>query len=245
MGARWTEADWLEICTQAYKDNPAINIDSKEFRDVKKEYLLAAMKKVIEPARWHDTINMTNSRPKIVEAMEHLKWAIRGSKDKLHQRTASRAEEILQLQAVQRKTEAIKPFIDSVAEGLFLSIQPMLEKYLESRLSGAAEGVAIKEAIKPVLATPRALRIGIIGLLPIQYQEIIKGFPNLDIEYAEGNARKKDVIPQMKNCDMIFGLIGKMNHGAEHWLPREKFTIVTGGTTSMRRNIEMWLATIT
>jgi hypothetical protein len=135
--------------------------------------------------------------------------------------------------------------VEVMAERLFKHLEPMMERYVEARLTGLGKPESHEIALdvhRPVKMSK--LRLGVVGLLPIQDQEVMKRFadyPFVDFTFYDKERGQKGFKAWSQNLDNIFILTAKVDHGYETQL--ENFTRVPGrGTTAMIRSIEVWLA---
>jgi hypothetical protein len=132
---------------------------------------------------------------------------------------------------------------------MFEHLKPMIDGYIQQAVSNLIPSqVAVQSALAHKAATPKKLRVGVIGLLPIQAESVKSEFPQFDFEFVENSSRSEEVRAKMANMDAVFGLTQKMSHAAENVLKKMpvwgQYRRVAGkGTSAMKHSIKSWLAT--
>ena len=243
MGARWTKDEWNSVCMELYRTQPVATMTSKDFKEIKTEHMISAMKSALPVNRWHLSMNMTHVRPKLQEVFKELREKLQKVEAEQAE-AAKQREEAERMQAKHRsRVDLFAPLIDAITDRILESLIPSMESYIGARLGGSSPEEA--EAVARERPSPQAkpLRVGVIGLIPIQANELKDTFPFLEFVFDEGSGGGKQVKAKMGNCDAVFGLVHKSSHGPEKWFNREIWHPVGGrGLTSVKRSIQVWLA---
>lgn len=239
--ARWTNEEWNKVCLELYRRNPVITMTSKTLLEVGQEQMYVAMRAALPEDRWHISMNVSKVRPKLLEVRDRLKAELQ----RVEQEQSSRQQEVQEQERQHAKArsrvDVFAPMIEVIAEKLFEHLKPMMESYIDARLAGTHEReatVIAKDVHKP---QAKKLRVGVVGLLPIQEQEVASRFPFLDMTFYDKDKSMRGIKAWASNLDAVFGLVAKMshNHGMEGW---EHFHQVPGrGTSSVIHSIEIWL----
>lgn len=241
--ARWSDPEWDKLCLQLYRTQPVAAMTNVAL--IRKGDVEEAMKVALPKERWHISTNMTNVRPKLKERFNSLRDQLQ--QVEVEQRELSRRQEEAERLALKtrQRVDVFAPMIDVIAERLFVRMQPMFESYLASRLGGEVPEDATETAVKVHEAKPDKIRLGVVGLIPIQEQEVIKHFSNftfVEFTFYDKDRGQKGFKSWAHNLDNVFILTAKVPHGYERLLP-DNFSRVSGrGTTAMIRDIEIWLA---
>jgi hypothetical protein len=241
--ARWSDQEWNNVCLQLYRRQPLATMTNIGL--LKKEDVITAMKEVLPEPRWHRTMNMTLLRPKLKERLHSLKEELQ-SIEQTQKAEQARVEELERAQIKTRqRVDVFSPLIDVMAERLYQRLMPMFDEYLSHRLNGAPPTDALHAGIA-VHKTEKVhkIKIGVVGLIPIQEQEVLKKFsefPFLELHFFDKDRGTKGFRVWAHGLDTVFLLTSKINHGYESMLSH--YTRVPGrGTSSMIRSIEVWLA---
>lgn len=240
--SRWSDQEWDSICRELYQTTSIAlthNVDR-----IRRDDVINAMHAVIDKSRWHASMNMTQVRPKLETRFAIIRKDLKLIEQEQKERSSSHEEIEKQYNKMRSQTDAFAPLVGAMAERLFSMLEPMLERYVEARVSGASKEESRIAAIDVHRPTKEPkLRIGVLGLIPIQEQEVIKKFgayPFIELNFYDKERGQKGFKPWSQNLDMVFILTAKVHHGYESQLQR--FTRVSGrGTTAMIRAIEIWL----
>lgn len=226
---RWKPAEWKLICKELLLHHP-MAMHSKTLGTIKPRHVEEAMQKVLPKDRWRASMNMAQIRPIL--------------KEQLH-------EVDLEMQAAKKPTpETLIKIgdIEQIADKVFGLLKPMLEGYLKTRINGGTlqeAEVAAKTMLTKEVLKVRKFRIGILGLIPIQQQEIIKSFPTVDFSFVESGNKNQEIRGKMHGQDLIIGVVGKLRHAAEDTLKSMNvyhlYQQVPGATSSVKRAINLWL----
>ena len=108
---------------------------------------------------------------------------------------------------------------------------------------GAFVASSARAAPGGVLAAPRRTRIGVVGPLSVQAQNIAASFPQFEFTAVEKSV--DNLVEKLRGVDKIIGMTGFMTHNTDGILSKrfgEKYTRVSGGVSSVKRQIEIWLS---
>lgn len=241
--ARWNDKEWDSVCLQLYRTQPIAAMTNAAL--IKKGDFEVAMQTALPQSRWHRTMNMTHLRPKLQERFKALRSQLQQIEQE-QKAVARQQEEAERIQAKARsRVDVFAPLVEVMAERLFARLEPMLERYVDARMKGVHPAEAHEIALDVHREVKVAkLRLGVVGLLPIQEQEVIKSFaqyPFVELNFYDKDRGQKGFKSWSANLDHVFLLTSKVEHGYEQHL--ERFTRVSGrGTTAMIRSIEVWLA---
>jgi len=212
---------------------------------IKGEDVFAAMKATLPEERWHRTMNMTHVRPRLQERLNSLRGQLQQLEQEQKDQLRVQEEEDKQQAKVRQRADVFSPLVGLMADKLFKHLEPMMERYIEVRLNGHSKPDAV-EAAQDVHRTVKQgkIRVGVVGLLGIQEQEVVKHFeflPFVNFTFYDKDKGKRGYRDWGQNLDHIFLLSAKVDHGYETIL--DNFSRVQGrGTTAMIRTIEAWLA---
>jgi hypothetical protein len=116
-----------------------------------------------------------------------------------------------------------------------------------------AEGSAQAFKANPPSATANAPAnvickplIGILGALPQQGQVIAAAYPQLRIKAIDKNLTGTTLRDAVLNCDRLISMTSFISHSMDGIASKalgDKYTRVDGGVSSVRRQIDAWLAT--
>jgi hypothetical protein len=250
---KWTDEEWNLVCMELYKNNPNTAMYSQSLVGISKDDFARAMHKLIPRPRWRASINMTVIRPNLLERFKLIKIHIAVAEQaKLDEstRTAALVEEQLRAKS---QSDIFAPMIKLMAEQLFAQLRPMLDQYMLDRQESALKAtndngavVSHHRKLEPVADRIRKPRVGIIGLIPSQQQEILKSYPGLDLSFVEDGNRTHEIKGKLSNMEVVFGLVAKMPHAAESTLRSmsvwANYQRISGkGRTSVIRALDHWL----
>jgi hypothetical protein len=89
-------------------------------------------------------------------------------------------------------------------------------------------------------------RVGIVGALGQQIEAICSAFPQLRIKGVDKNLHGQSLKEAIVNCDRVIAMTDFINHSTSAICKKtlgERFTLVDGGVSSVRRQIDVWLST--
>lgn len=234
----WNDAEWQLICAELYRVKP-IECRSSTMVGIKSQDMFMAMENTLSKDRWRLSMNMSKTRPKLIE---HMNVFIQ-VQDVLKAREEQMAvQDIRNNEDVERK--ALGPLAKFLAEQMFEYMKPMLDAYLGGKSPNAPADAV--QASHRVAETNRKIRVGVIGLLPIQTESLKTQFPQFDMKFVEDGGRSEE-IRGLQNMDAIFGLTQKMSVHAEPILKRspttwDKYRRVGGkGASAVKRAINLWM----
>lgn len=93
-----------------------------------------------------------------------------------------------------------------------------------------------------VIAKPR---IGIVGALAQQGNEIAAAFPQLRIKIVDKNLAGQSLREAVSGCDRVIAMTGFISHSTDGVCSKavgDRYTRVDGGVSAVRRQIEVWIA---
>jgi hypothetical protein len=240
---QWKPAEWLAVCEELYRVHP-IACRSSTLTGIKETDVTIAMKKVLHQDRWRASINMTQSRPTL---LSQLKFII--GRDEQKARDMAEQERVLITEREGKLKNALSPLAEMLADQVFDYLKPMMDEYLNRTLGASpkAPSDAVVSHHKTAQPHLRKIKVGVIGLLPIQGNDLQDQFPQFDFKFIEGGANS-EAVRGIMNMDAIFGLTTKMDHKVENVLKKtpgwEKYHRVAGrGPSSVKRAIQGWMNT--
>lgn len=181
---------------------------------------------------------MAQVRPKIVDRFVLIRA----------KQSVKKHEELAAIPPVPNTdAEILEAFMSLLVNRLFDRMKPMLTEMLTNK-SAIEVPTCSSDAVtsRHRENRPKRLRAGVIGLLPIQAQEVIGTYPDIEFVFIEDGGRTSDIKAKLRNVDVVFGLTSKMPHSAETTIKSmpiwDKYVRVPGkGTTSVKRSIELWI----
>lgn len=236
----WKDDEWQLVCAELYKVKP-MECRSSTMIGISSSDMIAAMHKALPESRWRLSMNMTKTRPKLIEHMTiflQVQRAIKVNEDQQRQEAEQQEQDIIK--------EALAPLAKMLAELLFEHLKPLLDGHLAHRSLNSYSGeVVVSHHRESPTARQHKVKVGVIGLLPIQTESLKTQFPQLDFKFVEKGGNS-DEVRGLTNMDAIFGLTQKMNHNAEYVLKKtpawDRYHRVAGkGTTAVKRSIISWL----
>lgn len=245
MNARvqWKDDEWKQIGKELYRRNP-ISTKSKSLTGIKEADVLSVMKVVVAENRWRHNINMTQTRPKLLEVFADIHRE-QDLLDQIKTRDQERESED------KTKADILTPLLDLFADQLFNRLRPLIDRYVEGRLLQTERYIGDTNIqLEDMCRTNQEgrqtkLKIGVIGLLPIQAHDIEKQFPDFNFAFVEDGNQTTKLKGKMAGTDVIFGLTTKMGHCPEEVLKSmnmwDKYKRVGGkGRSSVARSIQIW-----
>lgn len=236
---QWKDDEWMAVCEQLFQNHP-IECRSSTLMGIKDYDVFAAMKKALPQNRWRVSMNMTQTRPIL---LANLKVIIK-SHDRRSHDEAQKQQEISQKNDVR---SALAPLAEMLAKEVFEHLKPMLDDYIQLAMGhpDKSPSDAVVSHHRGPASTPRKTKVGVIGMLPIQGNELESAFPQFEFKFVE-NGKHSDEVKAVSNCDAIFGMTQKMSHNAEAVLKRtpgwDRYHRVAGrGATSVKRAIQGWM----
>lgn len=234
----WTDSDWDKVCSELLHQHPELNKPDMIAR-IKADDVVNAMHNALPPKDWRASMNMTHVRPKLKERFAAL------------QKPQEKQEILTTLSDTRIQSHTLEPLLEAAARQIFEYLKPMLDDYISSSL-GVQRNIKVAPAPEAAVAghhrekLPKRLRVGIIGLLPIQANDLIQTFPNISFTILDDASRIKEIKSKMSNMDCIFGLTSKMSRNAEDMIKSmrmlSKYRRADGrGTTGIKRSIQIWL----
>lgn len=245
----WKYHEWDLIVHELYRTHPNA-MRSGSLIGIHSQDVETAMKLVLPQERWRLSFNMASIRPQLKERFEELRNKIEA--DEARQRRALNNIDQQETAKTKPAIQFSEELVDHLAKEIFINLQPMLDSYIDARLNGQPRQQAQSEAVVAhhrhrLNRTPRKLRVGVIGLIPIQQHELVKTFPELDMIFVEDGNKGSEIKTKLHNCDAIFGLTAKMAHSGEGVIRSmatvcDKYHRVDGrGTSSVKRDIQLWV----
>lgn len=235
MAIHWKDDEWMAICRELITMEP-IKCQSTTMAGISLYDVQVAMRRALPDTRWRNTINITKTRPTLLHFMKIVK------DDADHEAEIARREaEAIKQAADDDVRNALAPLAKLLAAEVFEHLKPMLDTYIRQQVP--ATRIPTDAAV--VHHRDHKIKIGVIGLLPIQESELKAEFPHIQFKFVE-KGENSDGVRGLVNSDAIFGLTQKMSHNAEYVLKRtsawEKYHRVGGkGTTSVKRAIQGFL----
>lgn len=150
--------------------------------------------------------------------------------------------------------QMLRPMVVLLAKELLAQMEPQLQALIASAVqanSAAATTPAATPTEPPAQrpmaapATVRRPRIGVVGPLPVQGNALSAAFPQYDI-ISMTTDNVGAAVSAMRNAIKVVGMIRFMNHPTEAVLMKnfgDKYVRVNGGTSAIKRQIEVWEAT--
>jgi hypothetical protein len=253
---RWELQEWVALAAEMHRLNPHRKfMESKTLAGLDMEDIRTAMR-VLPIARRRPIPNASTFRKGLLEAFQVLK--AKQAEEKLAQvmenpsiLTPPVAAE--KLPDVNRFEAAVAPMIKLFAEEFGKAFVPMIGKMLQDLLENAAlhqqepaaaeqQQAAVAKVIKAIV--PKLPRIGVVGPLPIQQQELKDEFKNVDFVFADSN--QAGLKETLQNCDRVIGMVGKISHSTDGAVSKalgNNYSRVNGGVTSIKNQIKAWMAT--
>lgn len=126
----------------------------------------------------------------------------------------------------------------------------------QQRPAGNTQAGAVAEKTakpaKPAEA-PKAPKpvVGVVGMLPAQQRVLEAAFPEVKLLFVEHD-QGGDVVKRLHSCNRVIGMIGFINHSTDGKLHKHfnegrrdnpRYTRVSGGVTSIKHQIDVWLKT--
>lgn len=240
----WKEAEWQMVCAELYKAKP-IECRSTTLVGIVADDMKVAMHKALPKARWRLSMPMTKIRPKLLEQMG-LYIQVHDAMERQREESERQAQETQSMKDIERS--ALAPFASLLAELMFEHLRPMIDNYLSGQSGNQPVDAVVthhRTSTHHTQTATRKVKVGVIGLLPIQEESLKAQFPQLDFKFVESGQNSEQVRGLM-NSDAIFGLTQKMAHNAEYVLRKSpawtKYRRVGGkGTTAVKRAISMWM----
>lgn len=238
---RWTAEEWDKVAFELHKRLPA-ETHSHTLAGIGKDDVFAAMKKVLPEARHRVSMNMTQTRPILLETFKRLRKRLTQLE---HERVEAAKKE--EADNDHKTKNALEPLAQLLAKQMFDHLQPMIDGYIRQAVSNMIPAQAAAPAHKAA-AAPRKIKVGVMGLLPIQAESVKAEFPEFQFEFVENTSRSEEVRGKMSHVDVVFGLTSKMSHNAENVLKKMpiwgQYRRVggKGGTTAMKNAIKAWMA---
>jgi hypothetical protein len=234
---QWKDDEWMAVCEQLFQNHP-IECRSSTLMGIKDYDVFAAMKKALSPDRWRVSMNMTQTRPTL---LANLKIIIK-SYDRRSHDEAQKQQELSQKNDVK---SVLAPLAELMAKEVFEHLKPMLDEYIQLAMGHTDKSPSDAVVSHHRGTTPRKTKVGVIGMLPIQGNELEMQFPQFEFKFVE-DGKKTDEVKAISTCDAIFGMTQKMSHNAETVLKRtpgwERYHRVAGrGATSIKRAIQGWM----
>lgn len=247
---QWNDEEWNLVCSELHNRYP-IESSSSTLAGIKSDDVVAAMHKVLPQNRWRASVNMTAVRPRLLKQFSTLRrvFAKRDAE-------AAAAKASAEKEDNDRAKGALEPLAELLAERLFVHLRPMIDNYLQeqvrvisaqsdtwSALKTKAEALNIPKKDR-VAEREYRMKVGIIGLLPIQANSLAADFPNMDFTFTKGD-NSNEVREKMANMDAVFGLTAKMGHNVEQVLKKMpvwgQYRRVGGkGTSAVKNAVRIW-----
>lgn len=242
----WKNEEWDAVCLELYRTHPIVTMSSSTLAGINSTDVIAAMKAVIPQERWRSSMNMTAVKPKLLERFKEL----RAHLQQMERENAEKAQRIeverRKNDEAQAKRDLYAPLLKDIAAELFVHLRPMMDAYIDARMrpNDSPRNVTIaahREAVRE-----RKPKVGIIGMLPIQANDIQGRYPQFDFVFVENASRSADIKGKMTHADVIFGMTGKMGHAGETTLKAmpeawANYRRVSGGPSAVRRSLDMWI----
>jgi hypothetical protein len=159
------------------------------------------------------------------------------------------------------------PLLDALLSRAAASFQGMLESAIIRALSSDTLKSALvinlhmhtaEDSAKSVAANPPRVsgnvaskvivkpKVGIVGALPQQGEILAAAYPQLRIKAIDKNLNGQSLRDAVAQCDRVIAMTGFISHSLGDVCQKaagERYTRVDGGISSVRRQIDVWLAT--
>lgn len=235
----WKDDEWQLVCAELYKMKP-FECRSSTMIGISASDMIAAMHKALPKARWRLSMNMTKTRPKLIE---HMLIFLQ-----IHDAEIASEQAKIKQQAAEKENnerDILMPVAKLLADLMFEHLRPLLDNYLVGKVPMTNQPADAVLSHHRELDHVRKPKIGIIGLLPGQGEMLKSQFPQLDFKFVEKGTNSEEV-RGLYNMDSVFGLTQKMAHNAEYVLKKspiwERYHRVSGkGPSALKRAISIWM----
>jgi hypothetical protein len=197
---------------------------------------------------------------------ENAEQARQGAQEARHQVTRDEMAGSPEFIAQALGKAGLGPLLDALVSRAAASMQDMIQ----AAIIGALSSNAVKNALvvnlhmtgaetsaRSVAANPPRVsgsvasnvvvkpKVGIVGALAQQGEIIAAAYPQLRIKAIDKNLGGQQLRDAVSQCDRVIGMTGFMSHsldGVCHKAAGERYTRVDGGVSSVRRILDVWLA---
>lgn len=237
----WKDSEWLAVCSELHRRDPITTFSSKTLAGMRIADVVSAMQAALPEDRWRSGLVMALIKPKLLEVFASMKADAALKHD----------EQIKTPPPVAPPANLIEDGMTMLFKGFAAEVAKHLSPHLETYVAGVflriSEGMPIQHAVEEAKLTkiPKVVkrRIGVVGLLPIQSNEIEAKHPEIKFTFCETGP--KGVRDAVANCEVVFCMTNKINHQTDHLLMKtmgDKYRRVAGGPSAVDRAITIWLA---
>jgi hypothetical protein len=235
----WNEAEWLCVARELYRLHPHL-IRSDTLVGVKLPELMFAQKSLPQERQRNAIINMSQAREKLLEAFKIIRTEVQESEAT---RKAQEASEAAAAQEASRNPfeKAIEPLIALITAEVMKALMPRIQALVGTVQQQPELG--FDPFPKEHVSKPKKPKVAVVGALPVQQAAIALEFPEIDFVMPDKDA--KNTPSQVNGCDRVIAMVSFMDHSQRHALKNkfgEKFSEVSGGTSSIKRLISVLLA---
>lgn len=226
----WTDAEWLAVARELYRQHPIdqylrsttlASLTLRDFYDA--QVVLPPERRRIKAVKTPVTV-----REGLLVAMQKVRKEIDAvvteKEDPIAVAEAKAVETIISAEVkeavkVNPYEAAFAPLIEILAQAVAARVQDIV---LENLTAPTKPFVPTPEQ-KPVsaIAAPpvapqvkeRRLKFGVVGLLPVQSNEIEKAFPNIDFVCITADKLDR-CVDKLTGCDKVIGMVDFMSHSS-------------------------------
>lgn len=245
----WTRDEFLKLAAALHAEDPGAGyIYSTALASLTPTALRRAQEHALPPDRRRNIITVSAERPRLVEAFAQLRAAI-------EQQAKAAVPPVVPQPAPQpQPAPGVNPY-----EAVFRPLVDMLMGELMRRITEVYPPNGMPQPSpqqrpgeqNPQLQypapfhPPRKPKVGLIGPMSQQAQDIAKTFPQLEIVCVP-SSDLTNAVAALSNSVKIIAMTKFIDHSSYGRVKKaysDRFTHVDGGTSAIKRQIQMWLTT--
>lgn len=256
---RWDDNEWFLVARYLYQNEIiTLSDDIEAYEQVRVEHIRKAASETLEIHRRRSdaNLNMPQIRGMLLRKVVQFKSQLAGAS--LHHNPEPIPTVTPEVVALgQAENTLMTMFASKIIEGISEPIVAQLKIFVAETMvkyGMVRSDVTVAEILeqKPIQPKVHRLKVGLVGLLPIQAESFKDQFRDIDFYQADGDDKKrKQIVAMMENKDLVLSLTSKMNHGLDDALRdafvkqdrKDSYKRCHGGPTEMARALRMWLAT--
>lgn len=243
---RWTTEEWDRLAEELYCVRPTAqyrvsdSLASLTLEDMQE------IQKILPKDRWRPLKTVTPVRPHMQAAMRRLRSKLKQLEERQHQEIAERNRQEAARKAAEEEAAKPNPY-----EAMFAPMIAFITSEVLKQVHAAMQHQAVpQEQPKPLPPAPPPLpdeqkrpKIGVIGPLGVQAEDIKRSYPDVDFVTVD-SSQQRTAASKVVGCDLIIGMTDFMDRSTDSQM-RSKFLNnyhrTSGSTSSVKRMIGVLL----